>query len=221
MLFASSVCEITVYDAHYLWEPTVLSNSAAHEHMALLAALGGLVNRNGPSLFVNSTESDSYWLDRLTRPSEWLGDKTLTVETDLGSLVSKFSSIVRGVVLFDADVPSTSNLALSIAGMEDLLPIMSGGVLHQLLCLSGPHLPVMRSLVGLFNGSRSGSAKNDAYLWFRDNFMTGSTNLNPTVQGINSIFLNEIYGDNFKVTLWIRGGPHTRTAMWIGKTLLC
>ena len=176
IILASSLCEklndaleITLFDARYIWE--LPSNSDAHEHMQLLAALGGLVNRNGPNLFISAIDRDDEWLEWLRSPGKWLENATFVEETSVTALVEKYRSFVQGAVLYDGGVPSTSNIASTIAGVEDLLPILSGGSLYSELCTSGPQLAVVHDLLGMFDGSVTGSRKNDAYEWLRTNYM--------------------------------------------------
>jgi len=107
------------------------------------------------------------------------------------NLVASFEEEIEGVVLFDGGVPSTSNIAGTIAGLTDTLPLLSDGSLYSSLCVadSGPRLAVVDSLVGKFDGSVTGSRKNDAYVWFIDNYMQSHGNvktkyeLNTAVQG--------------------------------------
>lgn len=83
-------------------------------------------------------------------------------------------------MLYDTSVPSTSNVASTIAGVEGWLPVAyrpgsaATSVYNQLVA-SGL-LAVKLSLVGKFTGSRTGSAKADAYLWCKENYLdTGKT----------------------------------------------
>jgi hypothetical protein len=185
---ASSVTDVTIYDGNYLW--SLQDNSVAHEHMQLLAVLGGLVNRDAPRLFVNSTASDSYWFTQLSQAGGWLANATVSYETSISQLVNTYKEYVNGVILFDGSVPSTSNVASTISGIENLLPILSGGSLYSVLCESadGPKLTVSKSVVGMFDGSVTGSKKTDAYEWFRTNYMNGvvaqdTQSFNPAYQG--------------------------------------
>ena len=176
--------DITVFNASYLWSASI-SNSDAHEHMQLLAALGGLVNRDTPNLFVTATDADQIWLEVLQTPGQWLQNATITEETSIIDLVNKYSNYFEGVVLYDGGVPASSNVASSIAGIKNLLPLLSGGTLFEEVCSGGPMLPVIQSLVGLFDGSVTGSRKNDAYKWFVNTYMAAGSNsgVNPAVHG--------------------------------------
>lgn len=165
---------LVVYDLH----PTrQLSPAEAFEQAHLVSALQGLVNRERPRLFLRWMEADDFWLERLRRPGRWLEQVTLETCPSLEDLLQKFSGRYQGVVLWDPAVPATSNVASTIAGVEELLPIPERdepGSLYRRLVLEGPRLPVIRSLVDKFTGSgtipdsgepSSGSAKNDAYRW--------------------------------------------------------
>lgn len=76
--------------------------------------------------------------------------------------MSHFSSFYRGVVLYDPNVPSTSLVASTAAGVYNLLPVCKrsgSNSIYTQYVLNGPKLPVQLSLVGLFNGSITSSAK--------------------------------------------------------------
>ena len=92
-----------------------------------------------------------------------------------------FKGLFRGLVVYDGNVPATSNLASTAAGCEDLLPVRfdpSAGSLYDFL-FRQMKLPVRLWLVkpdgsakftgsGMIPDSReasTGSAKIDAYRW--------------------------------------------------------
>jgi len=161
-----------------------LTPARAFENAHLVSALQGIVNRTDPRLYVHFVQGvispgdvDQYWLDRLREPGRWLAQKTLQAAPSIESLVQTFAADIQGVVLWDRAVPATSNVASTVAGVGDLLPIpydTTGGSLYQRLVATGPQLPVVVNLVGKFTGTgvipdigraSSGSAKCDAYLW--------------------------------------------------------
>jgi hypothetical protein len=165
---------LAVYDL----QPTRhLPPEQAFEQAHLVAALQGLANRERPRLAVRWIEADNHWLQRLRQSERWLESVTLEECSDLERLLERFSDCFEGVVLWDPSVPATSNVASTIAGVENLLPIPlrdEPGSLYRRLVMEGPKLPIRRSLVGLFTGKgtipdtgepSSGSAKNDAYRW--------------------------------------------------------
>lgn len=180
---------IVLYDLHYTRE---LNPMQAFAHAHLVSALQGLVNRPEPRLYVRFVHGhpelskrlpggvddiDSFWLKRMRAPEGWLDECTVRTIDSLTDLLEHFSYAYDGVVLWDTAVPATSNVASTIAGADNLLPIPCCNELaslHRQLVAGGPRLPVKVDLRGLFSGrgpipgtglSSSGSAKCDAYLW--------------------------------------------------------
>jgi putative glycoside hydrolase with GxGYxYP motif/GxGYxY motif-containing protein len=154
-----------------------LSPEEAFEQAHIVSALQGLANREKPRLFIRWMEADDFWLEKLREPERWMEHVTLKHIESLENLLEEFSSFFNGIVLWDPDVPATSNMASTVAGVENLLPIPKRdveGSLYRRLVKSGPKLPVKRSLVDMFTGKgiipetkekSSGSAKNDAHRW--------------------------------------------------------
>jgi hypothetical protein len=167
----------------------------AWDHCHLVAALQGIVNRDQAQLYIRYVESqhrrqnvDDYWLGLLTRPDGWLANRPIQRVGNLIDLLSRFRSSIEGVVLYDPAVAATSNLASTLAGVENLLPVRfdrSPGSLYMQLVEQGPQLPVKQRLVhedgrslftghGLIPGTdrpSTGSAKCDAYLWMKTQYL--------------------------------------------------
>ena len=155
------------------------------------SALQGIVNRDVPVLYIKYVENDilnknvdDYWFGKITEPGAWLDSINTETITDVVELVTKFKSYLNGAVVYDPNVPATSNVASTIAGVENLLPVRydtSPDSLYSKLIISGLKLPVVKSLINkdgtsLFTGQgiipeteipSSGSAKCDAYLWMK------------------------------------------------------
>ncbi len=184
---------VVVFNAqNNIYNPSKMKNSVAQEYMLILAAIGGVVNRNRPQFFVNGTSKDQFWYSKLSQDeNSWLHNKKIILRTDdILKVVTYFISYFHnGVVLYDSTVPSTSNIAATLAGIHDLLPILDQGILYHDLILNGPKLKANKTLVNKFNGSLTGSKKNDPYEWFRLNYMVprnndnNKYNFNPTVMG--------------------------------------
>ncbi len=101
----------------------------AYDEMALLAALQGIVNRDAPRLYVlgvtgpGKLDVDAFWWARLAELG-WSVAKTRPTEAkDLNELLGMFGHRTRGLVLWDPAVPSTQNVAATLAGVLDLLPV--------------------------------------------------------------------------------------------------
>jgi hypothetical protein len=139
---------------------------------------------------------DHYWLRYLREEDKWLADYRLEPAPDLPALVSMFRSEIPGIVVYDERVPATSNVASTVAGAENLLCVrfdQEKDSLFQWLTAdpNGPKIPVKVWLVNrdgtsLFTGKgkipgsntpSTGSAKGDAYLWAKENYLdTGKSN---------------------------------------------
>ena len=166
---------VVTYDLRYAY---ALSAVAGYEEVALVAALAGLANRAAPVLLLDLEPPDAAWLASATARGGWLENTTLdAVAPPVENLVSQLAAGagVRGACVYDPLVTSTSAVANTAAGAEDLLPVAfrpaDASSLYARLVAGGPRLPVARSLVGLFNGSVTGSVKRDVYTWAVDTFI--------------------------------------------------
>ena len=179
-----------------------------------VAALQGIVNRDAPRLYIRFVECsgrnvDDYWLDRMSEPGQWLAGRRREIISDLEALFRKYRKSINGVVVYDPNVTATSNLASTIAGVEDLLPVRYDPApesLYTRFVTQGPRLPVVRRLIkedgsSLFTGTgtipgtglpSTGSAKCDAYLWLKVNY-------------IDSGKVNAAYGAYYLDAYWIKG----------------
>jgi len=145
----------------------------------IITALQGIVNRNRPKLYIRAiTLPDDYWWNKLRQPNEWLGDADVVQIDSLNELIEKFRNKFEGVVLYDTSVTSTSNVASTIAGAENLLPIRYApveGSVYQEFVANGK-LPVVRSLLSdesdsIFAEKITGSLKCDAYIWAKEQYL--------------------------------------------------
>ena len=163
-----------LYDLRYTAQ---LSRQDAFEHTHLVAVLSGIANRNSATLYTLLIEADSQWKDYLTSPNQWLDGAQFVTIDNLTDLVLTFRALLSGVVLYDPAVYATSNVASTAGGVYDALPVCyrpnDPSSLFNVLVggASKLRLPVVLSLVGLFNGSVTGSAKCDAYMWAKERYV--------------------------------------------------
>ncbi|MCC6235767.1 MAG: hypothetical protein IT580_24230 [Verrucomicrobiales bacterium] len=156
------------------------------DSMHLLACLQGLVNREAPRFYLLHTaefgvETDAFWLEWYRGEDGWLKVTEIRSLPDLESVLTEFRSAFDGLVVYDENVPATSNLASTAAGVERLLPVRWDRSAQALFStLTGRlGIPVRRWLVNPDGTSKfgvgskvpdlgtptSGSAKVDAYQW--------------------------------------------------------
>lgn len=198
--FAEQEATLYVYDAtRYL--RTTLSDpqevKRAWDECHFLFSLQGIVNRHRPRLFVRyinravrgkTINLDDYWLEKVRQPGEMLANHRLEPVGSIEELVERFRLSFQGVVCHDPSVAATSNVASTIAGVEDLPCLRydpSSGSLYDRLVNRGPKLRVMMRLYRLggssiFTGSgtipstdipSTGSAKCDAYIWAKVKYL--------------------------------------------------
>ena len=166
---------------------------AMWDELHVASTLQGIVNRKKPRLYVDYITNgqkaiDAHWWHLFRRKGEWLAGRDTLTLCSVEEAVAYFRKELRGVVAYDTNVASTSNVASAIAGIENLLAVrydVTPGSLYSRLCLDGPRLPVRKWLVredgtSLFTGegnlpdcrrTSSGSAKCDTYLWFIEHYM--------------------------------------------------
>lgn len=193
--------------------------------------------------------ADTTWRQRLSGPGQWLaGTAWTTLSGGVAQLVSQvgrgrplprsralhpplppqFNASFRGVVLYDPAIYPTALLASTSAGAEDLLPVSfrpsDPSSLYSRLVAGGPRLPVVRSLVGAFNGNRTGSVKRDAYTWAVDTYIRGglvdaATLVRPSVGGASRILscllfhLQGYYIDYYWTTRGDVPGPYDKVTL--------
>ncbi len=186
----------------------------------LAVALQGLVNRCQPQLYLRYIRSaDDFWWEQMTTEGGWLHNRKIVQVQSLDELLDRFRSFYHGAVVWDPGVAATSNLASTIAGCDDLLPLrydQDENSLYQRLTRGDRKLEVKVNLINadgssLFTGqgtipgtdrASTGSAKNDAYRWLIEHYVKqGKTN--PHVMGY--------YLDAFWHRCWSASGPENHT----------
>ncbi|GAA4311634.1 GxGYxYP family putative glycoside hydrolase [Compostibacter hankyongensis] len=158
-----------------------------------VATLQGIVNRRSPRLYIflvknGRVDIDRYWWNKYRGKGKWLSGRDTVLYPDVGSMINAYRHEIKGAVVYDPKVPATSNVASSVAGIEDVIALRydtTPGSLYSRLVMNGPRLPVKIWLLHsdgspLFTGKgnvpgtdrpSSGSAKDDAYLWFLEHYM--------------------------------------------------
>ena len=172
----------------YFFDISHLMQSDLHDENArkqvwdlthLVSALQGLVNREEPRLFIRAiTPTDDYWFEKLTSRGEWLYDAEVVKITSLDELLQIFRDEFHGAVVYPPRPYSASNVASTIAGAENLLPIrydLSPSSLYDRL-ITNRRIPVIRK-VSSFSGELTGSSKCDAYIWAKEKYLdSGASN---------------------------------------------
>jgi hypothetical protein len=170
---------------------------AAWDEAHLVSSLQGIVNRDAPVLFVRFMQDpDDFWFEHLRSPGEWLHGRPVVEVTSLEQLILTFRDRLSGFVVYSEDLASLSNLASTIAGVEDRVCLrfdQSEGSIHRRIRAIATEWDVLMLCredgAAWFTGagdapvpgteppiSSSGSAKGDAYLWLMQRYLdTGRT----------------------------------------------
>jgi hypothetical protein len=152
-----------------------------YDELVTVTALQGLVNRDAPNIFIRHLpEADDFWWEQMTKPGDWLEGREIKKVTSLDELLAAFPKSYKGLVVWDEAVPATSNVALSVAGVDDLLPVrfdkspdslfsqfLKRGIEPKVWLIHQDGTPLFTGQ-GKIPGTEtasSGSTKNDAYRW--------------------------------------------------------
>ncbi len=149
-----------------------LSSADAYDLATLVACMQGLLNRDGPRMFVNYFEYDTFWFNFLRfEPEQLLYGYRLRRIGNYTELLELCGDFIKeqGLVLWDPEVPATINAATTVCGVDGYLPVRNKGAVHDVLLAFGAEVKLDMS--GMFDGSVSGSKKCDVYLWAIENYM--------------------------------------------------
>lgn len=202
----TAVAEQTLYvfDLKSFINSLPSSGNVRYDYLKFATALQGLANRDSAKLYYKfngyTHDQDTYWLNKLSESGEYLSSYTKTTVSDFWELVDIFRPYTKGLVLWDSAVPATSNVASTVAGADNLLPVRfdtARGSLYNALMIHGyTDSDIKVNLVQKFTGSgtipnttiaSTGSAKNDAYLWAKALYLdTGKTSSTKMTYSVDS-----------------------------------
>ncbi|RYZ59543.1 MAG: hypothetical protein EOP07_03690 [Proteobacteria bacterium] len=125
-------------------ESVAIKRNQSTEELALFASLKGLVNRQEPRLF--SYEGDAFAEGAFT----WLKSFNIsyTEVKDKWTLISKYKKEVKGLIVYDPDVPDSLNLATTVALSKRGL--IASPALAEILGKEPYNLPIIESYRGKF-----------------------------------------------------------------------
>ena len=96
------------------------SRGFSTDEQLMFAALQGIVNRSGPQIYLEGERAD-------TTSATWLADGVVPLPIHTAQpyqLLARFVSSLKGLVVWDPNLATdTQNVATTIAGLEDLLPV--------------------------------------------------------------------------------------------------
>ncbi|MBR6548748.1 MAG: hypothetical protein IKT68_04305, partial [Clostridia bacterium] len=187
------------------------------EFERLIYSLQGLINRDFGMdnkhtvlLMVERDGSDSSWQTQLTASGTIMNGMNEVKITTWDAFLTTFLPTIKkcGLILWDGNVPATSNVAATICGLDGYLPMLYNCPLYTVLINKG--VTVKQNLVGQFvdgkKGTKisgtsvtsTGSAKNDAYLWALEKYFSrcSSKYLAYILDGAPTIRTYDAYEDH-------------------------
>ena len=132
ILLAESRDPVRILDLRTLNELDLKEQEKAEQLWDIMhttATLQGIVNRNSPRLYIRYVKNgqgenvDDYWWNKYRQAGQWLAGRDTIAYTELSDVVTVFRKEIRGVVVYDSKVASTSNIASSVAGIENLIAV--------------------------------------------------------------------------------------------------
>jgi hypothetical protein len=127
----------------------------------LLATLQGIVNRTEPRIYLleNKEEGRLTWLNNLDVP--------YTIVDNYWDMLQSFKDEIKGMIVYDPQVPDSINVATSLAGIKDA--VVASPELASKLSASPYNLQVLDDLRGKFKD------RIDAYTWQYEHLWQQST----------------------------------------------
>lgn len=156
------------------------------DELHLAAALQGLANRRRPTLYLffvgNNGRVDRFWLRKMLLSDGWLHEWREIKIRGIERLITRFIRFVSGLVVWDEQLPATSNAASTAAGVGLLLPVRYDPAPDSVFRMlrDGFGLPIRRSL--LHKKTRADdisagpetvrfSSKGEVYRWAIEEFL--------------------------------------------------
>ena len=190
-----------------------------YDELCLLAALQGIVNRDAPRLYLlgvtggsGGIDLDAFWWARMGELGWQVAQQTPYMATGLQDLLGIFGHYAGGLVVWDPNVPATQNVASTLAGVLDLLPVayrptsgsapgtvqslyselVAGGwkTAVSLVATDGSSLFTGKGTIPGTSQPSTGSAKNDAYQWAKVHYLdTGACSAQHLAYYIDAYWL--------------------------------
>jgi hypothetical protein len=139
---------------------------ASNEVQLALATLVGLINRPRPRVYMLYRDDDETWLQHVPASIEQQR-ATASNDTVLDELLQNYRTSVKGMIIYDPNVPDSINVATTLSGQEDGIVVSP----EQAEALRLPYnLAVLADL--RVHQWANGTA---AYVWARQHLLAGAS----------------------------------------------
>ena len=162
----------TVAENVYFKVPAATGATRAdkYDQSVAIACVQGIMNRESPhKVYLDCNTETLDWLNVLSEEGRGLENVEWLELTGFDELLRFSKDYIKAVILWDPNVPATVNVACTMAGVEDGVA-MTKQMYETYKDLLDPDIQVF-NLIGMFDGSETGSAKNDAYRWAIRNYL--------------------------------------------------
>lgn len=94
--------------------------ASSSEDRLSIATLVGLVNRGSAKIYVLENNDDEFWLKELD-PTLPRTQSEITGDVLLEHLLAEYRDLVKGLIIYDPNLPDTCNVASTLASLRDAL----------------------------------------------------------------------------------------------------
>jgi len=170
---------------------TIAVGRLSGDEQLMVGTLQGIVNRRQPRLYlISNGEARTHWLAVLGLPTTEMNDPY--------ALVARYRDELRGMIVFDPEVPGSIDVATTLAGLDDAV-VVSPDLAGELT--SRFHLSVVEDLRGRFRDDLS------AYTWEVDNLWSRTTHrMIVPIAPKQRWFVRDYAVANRAMVFWLRVG---------------
>jgi hypothetical protein len=113
--------EMSQDDIIYTYKLSDCRTQFSYDEAMMVACLQGIINRDAARAYITSERNNrpQAWFNLFSSRGEWLHGKPVKALSDLEDLVDLAKEHLKGVVIWDPEVPATVNVATTIAGIKD------------------------------------------------------------------------------------------------------
>lgn len=157
-------------DAWFIVSGPTGSGETKYDEAIALACMQGIMNRESShKVYIQANAETEDWLEIMRSEGRWMEDVSFVELSGFAELLRYGQEYIKTVIIWDENVPATINVATTIAGVEDGI-VMSASFYKKYQAQLREDIKLV-DLRGQFDGSVTGSAKNDAYAWAIENYL--------------------------------------------------
>lgn len=146
------------------------SGGARYDDYLAIACLQGILNRESPwRFYMKADQISAEWQDIMQSEGYWLENIEFEPLRGFTEMMALGKDYIKAVILWDENVPASVNAATTAAGVEDGIP-MTWTCYERYRACFNEDIKVI-DLRGKFDGSVTGSPKNDAYRWAMEEYL--------------------------------------------------